>query len=311
VPYLGYRFYLLEEPNPTDEQLINKLWLQPALAFQDLQPPQGGYVLGVERDITEADLAYVDRSYTSPFGAFVLTEATEMAFTMKEREVFENGLFFPFVQSNLIYNGLIRWVWDKEIIIEPYEGADIGMGVSQVKNTSSQDTLIPPLLRADEYELELQMAVVEGEATLIRKVFALNGADLSEMKFGMDMANTEQILLFNPGPNEVTTAERTSLDLQFEVQKGGSREGSLANFDHTESIWASYLSCASIDNTPPFLQAKYELVGWSGQTVKMNIDLTAEANAPEGQHYFRIITGCRYDGSSFLKERIVEVTINP
>jgi hypothetical protein len=286
------------------------LWLQPGVAFQDLQLPQGGYILGIERDITEADLAYVDRSYTSPFGAFLVTEATEMAFSTKDRQVFENGLFFPSVQSNLVYNGLIRWVWGKEISIEPYEGADIGMGVSELKETGYQDTLIPPLLRADQYELEVQMAVAEGKATLIRKVFAPGGSDLSGMQFGMDMYNTEQALLFSPGPNEVTAAESASPDLQFEMQKGGGREGLLANFDHTESIWASYLSCASIDNAPAFLQVKYDLAGWNGPTVKMNIDLTAEADAPEGKHYFRMITSCRYNGSSFLKERIVEVTIS-
>jgi hypothetical protein len=311
VPYLGYRFYLLEAPNPTHEQLVNELWSQPAVAFTDLEPPQSGYILGVERDITEADLALIDRSYTSPFGAFVIQEAVEMAFTTKNRQVFENGLFFPSVQSNLIYNGLIRWAWGQEISIELYNEADIAMGVSDLEDAPYQDTLVPPLLRAGEHELELQLAVVEGEATLIRKVFAPSGPDLGQVQFGMDAYSTEQDLHFDPGPHEVTDAESASPDLQFDVQKGASSEGLLANFDHTESIWASFLSCASTDNAPPFLQVGYDLKGWSGPTVKMNVNLTAEADAPEGKHYFRILTSCRYDENTLLKERIVEVTINP
>jgi hypothetical protein len=308
---VGYRFYLLEVSSPTDEQLIDDLWSQPAVAFPDLQPPQGGYVLGVERDVTEADQAYVDLSYTSPFGAFVVAEPMERAFTTKNRQVFQNGLFFPFVQSSLVYDGLIRWVWDKEISVELYQGIDIGMGITGVQDESYQDTLVPPILRADEYELELQLAVVEGETTVIRKVFAPDGADLSGVQMGLDAYNTEEDLQFDPGPGEVTDAESASPDLQFEVQKGSSNERLLANFDHTESIWASYLSCASMDNAPPFLEVKYDLTGWSGPTVKMNIDLTAVADAPEGKHHFRIITSCRYDESSFSKERVVEVTITP
>jgi hypothetical protein len=308
--YLGYRFHVLEGSNPTNEQLVDKLWSTPGLAFRDLQLPQGPYILGIERDVTEADLPYIDRSYTMPWGGKdVIVLPVDVYYTVKDRRVFDGGLFLPSEQSDLVSGGLMRWVWDKEISVDPYGGGNMAMGLSVPKDAPYQDTLVPPLLRADKSESELQVAVVKGDPVLIRKVFVLSGPDLRGVQFDLETHNTDHIFPFAAGPNEVSAAEHASPDLQFEIKGGDSREGLVANFNHTKSIRTSFLRCQPLDNAPPFLHVKYHLVGWNGPKVEMTVDLVADAGAPVGTHYFRIITECHWDGDPFRKERIVSVKV--
>ncbi|MBI5961661.1 MAG: SH3 domain-containing protein [Chloroflexi bacterium] len=308
------RIYVLEldADIPTDEQVTDLLWSAAPIAPDDLKlAGDGRYLVGIEREITPADAEYLDRSYSEPSG-YIVPQAAEQYALQAYEQVFVGGYMFPAYQTKLVYRGIIRWVWNEQISIALLEGRDIEFGVERPQELPSIDRLIPPLLRANEHERELQLVVEDGSFKLLRRVFVITAAEADSLDFDLGSYNTDHNPVYGLLP-EVADEEKGTPDLFFEVTVETSSEQHI-DFDQPESISASWMRCTTMDNSPDFVTLVYNFEGWKNNQIKFSVTITAADEVPAGDYFFRILHDCAYVSDQvvypFRQERIAVVRVS-
>ena len=302
----------LDADIPTDEQVVDLLWEAAPVAPDDLNlAGDGRYLVGIERQITPADADYLDRSYTDPSG-YIVEQAAERYALQPYEQVFIDGYMFPAYQTKLVYRGVIRWVWFEQISIALSEGRDIEFGVESPQELPSIDRLIPPLLRANEHERELQLVVEDGSSKLLRRVFVITAAEADSLDFNLDDFNTDHNPIYGLLP-EVADEEKETPELFFEATVETSFEQRI-DFNHTESVSASWMRCMTMDNSPDFVTPIYQFEGWNNDLIKLSVTITAADEVPAGDYFFRILHDCTYVSDQvvhpFRQERIAVVRVS-
>lgn len=302
----------LDADVPTDEQVVDLLWDAAPVASDDLNlASDGRYLVGIERQITPADAEFLDRSYSDPSG-YLVEQAAERYALQPYEQVFVDGYMFPAYQTKLVYRGIIRWVWFEQISIALSEGRDIEFGVEAPQEFPSIDRLIPPLLRANEHERELQLVVEDGSFKLLRRVFVITAAQADSLDFSLDDFNTGHDPIYGLLP-EVAEDERDTPELFFEVTVETPLEQRI-DFNHTESVSASWMRCMTMDNSPAFVTPVYQFDGWNNDLIRLSVTVTAADDVPAGDYFFRILHDCAYVSDEvlhpFRQERIAAVRVS-
>lgn len=308
------RIYVLkvDADIPTDEQVVDLLWDAAPVAPDNLNlAGDGRFLVGIERQITPADADYLDRSYSEPSG-YIVQQAAERYALQPYDQVFVDGYMFPAYQTKLVYRGVIRWVWFEQIGIALAEGRDIEFGVEAPQELPSIDRLIPPLLRANERERELQLVVEDGSFTLLRRVFVITAAEADSLDFNLDDFNTGHDPIYGLLP-EVADEEKQTPELFFEATAETSFEQRI-NFNYSESVTASWMRCMTVDNSPDFVTLVYHFDGWHNDLIKLSVTITAADDVPAGDYFFRILHDCAYVSDNvvhpFRQERIAVVRVS-
>jgi hypothetical protein len=308
------RIYVLEldADIPTDEQVVDLLWDAAPVGPDDLNlTGDGRYLVGIERQITPADADYLDRSYSEPSG-YIVEQAAERYATQAYEQVFVDGYMFPAYQTKLVHRGVIRWVWFEQISIALSEGRDIEFGVEAPQEFPSVDRLIPPLLRANEHERELQLVVEDGSFNLLRRVFVITAAEADSLHFTLDDFNTDHNPVYGLLP-EIADDEKETPELFFEVTVETPFEQRI-DFNHTESATANWMRCTTTDNAPDFVTPVYQFDGWRNDLIRITVTITADDEVPAGDYFFRILHDCAYVSDKvvnpFRQERIAVVRVS-
>ena len=295
-----------------DEQALDLLWDAAPVAPDNLQLVDDGlYLVGIERDIIPADADYLDPSYSEPSG-YIVQQAAERLASQGYEQIFAGGYMFPSFQTKRVYRGIIRWVWFEQTSIALYEGHDIEFGVETPQELPSTDRLIPPLLRSNEHERELQLVVDEGSFKLLRKVFVITAAQVDTLDFSLDAYNTDHDPIYGL-LSEVADEEKAAPELMFGVTVGSSFE-QIIDFNYAESISASWMRCITMDNAPDFVTLVYDFDGWRNELVKVSATIIAADEVPTGEYFFRIVHDCAYVSDEivhpFKRERIAVARVS-
>ena len=306
----SYEFYILPYPGdrPADNFFSSRLWAEKPARWGDLTlEAEKQYIVGVEREATSKDNAITDFSFTMPKGLTLQSPVLKKSFSTNGSSLYDYGVFFPATQADVVWDGVVRWVWDVGLRLEPLAGAEsITFGSHAAKPDPFLQPLISPIVRGTE--MEIQVVVQDHKATKVRKIFRLSGKDVKNTQFGMLMLNEAKRDEFPSRFTVVTSAEQTHPDIEIMIAAGSTVKKKI-NFVHSESIWSSFMSCATRHNAPQFADLTTSFDGWNGATVKLSTEVKVKQDAPKGNHYFRMIHRASWDKGIIYKERVVKLTI--
>lgn len=306
----AYRFFTAPRPDPREDNQMCAygLWKGQPLPWSAVRSMAGKDLLvGVERDAIAEDNAVTDFSFTDPKGLILQDPVLKRTFSTKTSVLYQFGVLYPSTQADVVWDGLVRWIWSEGVRLDPVAGSDeVSFGSHAARPQAFVQPLISPILRGSEEEI--QAVVQDHKAAKVRKLFLLRGQALREDQIGLRAMNDRKEDQFPSRFTEVTPAERARPDIAIRVARLAKVKKEVG-FTLAQPIRSSFLRCTTRHNAPGFLNVDVNLEGWSGASVKLSAEVQATSQAPSGDHYFRVIDRVSWDHGRLYKERVAKVTV--
>ncbi len=219
----SYRFYEQESEGrpPKNELLAYELWSGEPRAPDSLEfEPGRTYLVGVERDIEPADRELLDLSFTDPKEWSFEVEGTlpKKTYSRESSVIYDHGVFFPSQQTDVVWDGIVRWVWSEGVRIEPLKAGNmVSFGSLRAKKTPFLRDLACPVLRGNE--LEIQVVVKEGRPLVFRKVFKVSGTEGKLPELGLSAVNRKKEIQFENRLGPVRPEEKEKPDAVLTVKR--------------------------------------------------------------------------------------------